>query len=91
MRQVNKRALECLIKAGALDRFGKRSQLLAVLDQMVAHSAGIHAARESGQLSMFDLMGGGGDDVRPFTCLTSRRPRGESVSSGRKSCWASTP
>jgi DNA polymerase-3 subunit alpha len=56
LRQVSKRALEFLIKAGALDRFGKRSQLLAVLDQMVAHSAGIHAARESGQLSMFDLM-----------------------------------
>ena len=30
LRQVNKRALECLIKVGALDRFGKRSQLLAV-------------------------------------------------------------
>ncbi len=56
LRQVNKRALEFLIKAGALDRFGKRSQLLAVLDQMVAHSAGIHAARESGQLSIFDMM-----------------------------------
>ncbi len=58
LRQVNKRALECLIKAGALDRFGKRSQLLAVLDQMVASSASVHDARDSGQLSMFDLLGG---------------------------------
>ena len=56
LRQVNKRAMECLIKAGALDRFGKRSQLLAVLDSMVANSAETHAARENGQLSLF---GGG--------------------------------
>ena len=58
LRQVNKRALECLIKAGAFDRWGKRSQLLAVIDQMVAQSAGVHDARDSGQLSMFDLIMG---------------------------------
>uniref|UniRef100_A0A7C1FDU3 DNA polymerase III subunit alpha n=1 Tax=Caldilinea aerophila TaxID=133453 RepID=A0A7C1FDU3_9CHLR len=57
LRQVNKRALECLIKAGALDRFGKRSQLLAVLDQMVSASAAVHDARASGQLSIFDMLG----------------------------------
>jgi len=60
LRQVNKRALECLIKVGAFDRFGKRSQLLAVLDQMVGASAAVHDARDSGQLSIFDLMMGGG-------------------------------
>lgn len=60
LRQVNKRALECLIKVGAFDRFGKRSQILAVLDQMVAASASVHDARDSGQLSIFDLMMGGG-------------------------------
>ncbi len=57
LRQVNKRALECLIKVGALDRFGHRSQLLDVLDNIVGQSAAIHSARESGQLSMFELMG----------------------------------
>jgi hypothetical protein len=56
LRQVNKRALECLIKVGAFDRFGKRSQVLEVIDQLVAQSASVHAARDSGQLSMFDLM-----------------------------------
>jgi hypothetical protein len=59
LRQVNKRALECLIKVGALDRFGKRAQLLAVLDTVVANSAEVHDARDSGQLSMFDLLGSG--------------------------------
>ncbi len=60
LRKVGKRPLECLIKVGAFDRFGKRSQLLAVLDQMVANSASVHDARASGQLSMFDLLGGDG-------------------------------
>lgn len=58
LRKVGKRPLECLIKVGSFDRFGKRSQLLAVLDQMVANSASVHDARASGQLSMFDLLGG---------------------------------
>ncbi|HRW07275.1 MAG TPA: OB-fold nucleic acid binding domain-containing protein, partial [Caldilineaceae bacterium] len=58
LRKVGKRPLECLIKVGAFDRFGKRSQLLAVLDQMVANSASVHDARASGQLSMFDMLGG---------------------------------
>ncbi len=58
LRAVGKRALECLFKVGAFDRFGKRSQLLDVMEEMIARSAGIHIARDSGQLSMFDLMGG---------------------------------
>ena len=34
---VNKRALESLIKCGAMDSFGKkRSQLMAVIDQAIA-------------------------------------------------------
>ena len=65
LRQVNKRSLECLIKVGALDRFGRqteqgkgelRRQLLAVIDQCIARSAATHSARETGQLSMFDLL-----------------------------------
>ncbi|MBK8047775.1 MAG: DNA polymerase III subunit alpha [Anaerolineales bacterium] len=63
LRRVGKRPLECLIKAGALDRFGRRSQLMAVLDTLVAQSASVHDARDSGQLSIFDLMGAGGESV----------------------------
>ncbi|RIK34246.1 MAG: hypothetical protein DCC55_33440 [Chloroflexi bacterium] len=63
LRQVGKRPLECLIKVGAFDRFGRRSQLLAVLDQMVEKSSQVHNDRASGQLSMFDLLGAGGAQV----------------------------
>lgn len=53
LRLVNRRVLESLIKAGALDRFGRRSQLLKVLDRMMAASQAAHQASERGQLSMF--------------------------------------
>ncbi len=54
LRQVNKRALECLIKVGALDVFGERAQLLEIIDRMMGLSAQAHQAQEVGQLSMFD-------------------------------------
>ncbi|MGC9334970.1 MAG: DNA polymerase III subunit alpha, partial [Anaerolineae bacterium] len=38
LHQVNRRALEALIKAGALSPFGTRAQLLAVMDRMVSIS-----------------------------------------------------
>jgi DNA polymerase III subunit alpha len=53
LRIVGKRALECLIKVGALDSFGTRAGLLACLEQMAAASASHFKAAESGQLSMF--------------------------------------
>ena len=83
LRKVGKRPLEFLIKAGALDRFGFRSQLLAVLDQMVAQSTSVHDARDAGQLSMFDLMGGSGDaHVTPI-----RLPDIEEVKGKEKLTW----
>ncbi len=53
LRQVNKRALECLIKVGALDAFGERSLLLAIIDRMLGLSTRYHRARDVGQLSLF--------------------------------------
>ncbi|MBN1953637.1 MAG: DNA polymerase III subunit alpha [Anaerolineae bacterium] len=53
MRAVNRRALECLIRAGALSDFGPRAQLLAALDRMMDLSARIHRAKEVGQMSLF--------------------------------------
>ncbi len=58
LRQVNRRALECLIKIGALDAFGRRAQLLAAIDSVMSHSQSICRAREAGQISMFDEASG---------------------------------
>jgi DNA polymerase-3 subunit alpha len=85
LRQVNKRALECLIKVGALDRFGKRSQLLAVLDQMVGSSGSVHDARDSGQLSIFDMMMGGGAPQASVSPI--RLPDLEEVKGREKLQW----
>lgn len=53
LRVVQKRALESLIKVGALDTFGTRPQLLAVLDRMISYSGEQHRAADVGQLSLF--------------------------------------
>lgn len=53
LRQVNRRALESLIKAGAFDAFGHRAQLLEVIDRMLAVSTSHHQASAMGQMSLF--------------------------------------
>ncbi len=53
LRAVNRRALESLIRAGVLDQFGHRSQLLAVMDRMIGLSAHAHHARDVGQMTLF--------------------------------------
>jgi DNA polymerase-3 subunit alpha len=53
LRSVGKRALECLIKVGAMDCFGNRAALLASLDRIVAISSNHFRASEAGQMSLF--------------------------------------
>jgi DNA polymerase-3 subunit alpha len=53
LSQVNRRALESLIKAGAMDSLGRREQLLEIIDRMVQKSNMEH--RVSPQLDMFSL------------------------------------
>jgi DNA polymerase-3 subunit alpha len=58
LRAVGKRALECLIKVGALDSFGNRAALLASLERIVAISSNHFRAAEAGQLSLFGAVTG---------------------------------
>jgi DNA polymerase-3 subunit alpha len=53
LRSVGKRSLECLIKVGALDRFGDRAAMLEGLDRISAVSASHFRAAEAGQMSLF--------------------------------------
>ncbi len=53
LRKVGKRALECLIKVGAMDEFGSRQVLLQNLDRLVALSTEHQRAAQAGQLSLF--------------------------------------
>ena len=58
LRQVNRRALESLIKAGALECLGRRSQVLEAMDRIINLSVQSQKASESGQVSLFDYMVG---------------------------------
>jgi DNA polymerase-3 subunit alpha len=53
LRQVGRRALESMIKVGALDRFATRPVLLEALDRLMAISISHFRAAESGQISLF--------------------------------------
>ena len=56
--ELNSRMIEHLIRAGALDSLGlRRSQLLAVSDQMMSFAAGRARDKAAGQGSLFDLLG----------------------------------
>ena len=53
LRQVGKRALESIIKVGAMDGFGPRPALLESLDRIISVSSSHFRAIESGQMSLF--------------------------------------
>ena len=64
LRAVGKRALECLIKVGAMDSFGNRAALLASLDRVVSISSNHFRAAEAGQMSLFGEMTGVIEDIQ---------------------------
>ena len=57
MRSINRRAVESLIKAGALDCLGDRGTLLNNITRIMALAQREQHLRETGQSTMFDLWG----------------------------------
>jgi DNA polymerase-3 subunit alpha len=57
LRNLNKRALESMIKAGALDSLGNRGTLLAGVDRILSLAQTEQRLKEKGQSTMFDLWG----------------------------------
>ncbi|GAB6877428.1 DNA polymerase III subunit alpha [Thermaerobacter litoralis] len=56
LRQVNRRALESLIKAGAFDSLGQpRARLVAGLEEVMNRAQRWQKERETGQVSLLDL------------------------------------
>jgi len=56
LRKVGKRALDSLVKVGALDVFEDRHKLLGSIEKLVGISTAIHKAKEVGQINMFDML-----------------------------------
>lgn len=55
-RIVNRKNVESLIKAGAFDRFGTRSDLLHNLDMILAYSNRLQKEANSGQTDLFGMV-----------------------------------
>lgn len=55
-RIVNRKNVESLIKAGAFDRFGTRSDLLHNLDMMLAYANRLQKEANSGQTDLFGMV-----------------------------------
>lgn len=56
-RNANKKVLENLIRCGAFDFIGQdRAEIFARIESTVAAAAGVQRDRESGQVSLFDMM-----------------------------------
>ncbi len=59
LRLMNKRVLESLCKAGALDAFGKRSQVMAALDKAIERAQKSQRDAASGQHGLFGMFDSG--------------------------------
>ena len=55
LRLMNKRVLESLIKAGAMDCFGKRAAVMAALDTAIERAQKAQKDKESGQSGLFGI------------------------------------
>jgi DNA polymerase-3 subunit alpha len=62
LRQVNKKCIEALVCAGALDGLkGTRAQLFASTDKAIDYGNGFQKDRQTGQTSLFDIAAGSKD------------------------------
>jgi DNA polymerase-3 subunit alpha len=82
LRGMNKRVLESLIKAGALDSVGSRGTLLGNIERIISMSQREQQLKETGQAMMFDLWGG--EASLPLPTLDSEE---SDVSSREKLAW----
>lgn len=82
LRNINKKVLESLIKAGAFDCLGSRKALLESLDKIISLAQTEQKARESRQATMFDFWA-------PSVCLISGSglKQGEEVPLKQKLAW----
>ena len=69
LRLMNKRVIESLIKAGALDSFGRRSQLMAAVDRAIERAQKAQRDMAAGQHGLFGIF-----DDHPATAKADELP-----------------
>ncbi len=80
-KDLNKKSLESLVKAGALDNFGERGSLLASTDQLLYYSRESRKAHSTNQVSLF----GGSDSEVSLPPL--RLVMADPISRAEKLMW----
>ena len=80
LRNINKKVLESLIKAGAFDSLGSRGALLKSINKIVSLAQMEQRMKESGQVGLFDL-------TSPVFVLDPEIKKGEDVSTKQKLDW----
>jgi DNA polymerase-3 subunit alpha len=74
LKKVNKRAMEALIRAGAMDKLGPgRAQLMASIDKAIQQAAQQSRNDAAGMVDMFGEMLEGGEDGDPYSDVTGLR------------------
>ncbi|MDP6821920.1 MAG: DNA polymerase III subunit alpha [Dehalococcoidia bacterium] len=80
---LNKRALESLMKVGGFDRLGDRGAMIEGLDRIMALIRRESELRDSGQSTMFDMLGDSVDTPLPALEL----PSGGDVTDHERTLW----
>ena len=74
LKKVNKRAMEALIRAGAMDKLGPgRAQLMASIDKAIQQAAQQSRNDAAGMVDMCGEMLEGGEDGDPYSDVTGVR------------------
>ena len=81
-RIVNRKALESLIKSGAMDSFGDRAVLLANIDNILALSSRLQKDSQSGQVGLF-----GGEENSELDAKLKLDPALEELTAGVQLAW----
>ncbi len=83
LRNINRKVLESLIRAGAFDSLGERGVLLASVGRMLSISQAEQRMKESGQVSMF----AGWSQATPPSVPASKAQQDEDESAKQKLDW----
>jgi DNA polymerase-3 subunit alpha len=78
-KDLNKKSMESMIKAGAMDQFGERAVLLASMDQLLEYARENQKSAAAGQFSLFDSQSVSGDASMISIKLQEAQPASRSV------------
>ncbi|MEI6378486.1 MAG: DNA polymerase III subunit alpha [Candidatus Falkowbacteria bacterium] len=81
-KDLNKKSLDSLIKAGALDAFGERGMMLSNIEPMLSFNKNVHKAEADAQNSLFGGMAEAATKMR-----LTLQPAAKQISNQEKLAW----